>query len=239
LACGFNSSPDVLDIDDASACPLDVEAMLQSTLASRTPSGGVHLFYRHAGLRSRSFPWGEWRACGLAVVLPPAPGRSWASNLPIADAPRELIELVRRPATTDSATLDPATHTPGPLVPQASGELPKLLYQKLLRLVPLSALVTRHHQRRVIGILNIALQRRKRRNDGLNIAGFCLRELIRDGIISPAAAEELLFDVAVLNGYVAKDGVDTARATIRSSLSHERAKEKCQRGNCDAEQTAI
>jgi hypothetical protein len=35
----------------------------------------------------------------------------------------------------------------------------------------------------------------------------------------------ILADFAVLNGYVAKDGVDATRATIRSSLSHEWAKE--------------
>jgi hypothetical protein len=213
LACGFHASPDVCDIDDARACPLDVDALLQATLAARTPSGGIHLFYRDASLRSRSFPWGEWRSCGLAVVLPPAPGRAWVNSLPIVDAPPELIELVRRPDVND-----PPTSFLGPLMADASGELPKPLYCKVIRLVPLSAQVTRHHQRRVIGILNIALQRRKRRNDGINIAGFCLRELIDEGIVSPAAAEELLFDVASLCGYVEKDGADAAWATIRSGL---------------------
>src|SRR6516164_4711761 len=104
----------------------------------------------------------------------------------------------------------------GPLV--ATAELPKPLYLKVLRLVPLSAAVTRHHQRRVIGILNIALQRQDHRNDGLNIAGLCMRELIRNGIISSPAAEELLIEVAILNGYAAKDGLKAAQATIRSGL---------------------
>jgi hypothetical protein len=99
-----------------------------------------------------------------------------------------------------------------------SAELPKELYFKLIRLVPLSERVTRQHQRRVSGILRIALQRQKRRNEGLYIAGLCLRELIHEGIVTVAAAEQLLFDVAVLNGYVAKDGVEAARATIRSGL---------------------
>jgi len=212
-------------VDDPTRFPLDLPALLAMTLYATTPRGGFHLLWKFAGLRSRPFEWGEWRSTNLAIALPPAPGRRWANNLPIAEAPPELIELIKRPATLDSATLDPdpATLSPGPLMAR---ELPKPLYQKLLRLVPLSAHVTRHHQRRVIGILNIALQRRKRRNDGLNIAGFCLRELVRDGIVSPAAAEQLLLDVAVLNGYVAKDGVDAARATIRSSLSHEGAREE-------------
>ena len=106
--------------------------------------------------------------------------------------------------------------TPWPTV--ATAELPKPLYLKVLRLVPLSAVVTRHHQRRVIGILNIALQRWDHRNDGLNIAGFCMRELIRNRIISSPAAEELLIEVAILNGYAAKDGFTAVEKTIRSGL---------------------
>ena len=78
--------------------------------------------------------------------------------------------------------------------------------------------MTRHHQRRVIGILNIALQRWDHRNDGLNIAGFCMRELIRNRIISSPAAEELLIEVAILNGYAAKDGFTAVEKTIRSGL---------------------
>jgi Bifunctional DNA primase/polymerase, N-terminal len=216
LACGALSGVDVLDIDDASACPLDVGALVESTLTAATPRGGYHLFLRHAGLCSRSFDWGEWRSTGLAIVLPPAPGRSWLNNLMPCEAPAKLLELVRRPTESEIA---PATSFSGPLMGTAeTTELPKALYRKFLRLVPLSDRVTRHDQRRVIGILNIALQRQHHRNDGLNIAGFCLRELIGDGTISAAAAEELLFDVAMLNGYVAKDGVAAARATIRSGL---------------------
>ena len=70
----------------------------------------------------------------------------------------------------------------------------------------------------MIGILNIALRRQDHRNDGLNIAGFCMRELIRNGIISSPAAEELLIEVAILNGYAAKDGFTAVEKTIRSGL---------------------
>src|SRR5262249_39589217 len=193
LACGELSGVDVLDVDDPTRFPLDLAALLAMTLHATTPRGGFHLLFKFAGLPSRTdFDWGEWRSTNLAIALPPAPGRAWANNLPIADAPPELIELIKRPV--DSATL-PAILLPGPQIAVVSRELPKPLYLKVIRLVPLSAQVTRHHQRRVIGILNIALQRRKRRNDGLNIAGFCLRELVRDGIVSPAAAEQLLLDV--------------------------------------------
>src|SRR6516164_2193846 len=67
LACGEPSGVDVLDVDDPQGCPLDVEGLVATTLAATTPGGGYHLFYRHAGLRSRNFQWGEWRSTGLAV----------------------------------------------------------------------------------------------------------------------------------------------------------------------------
>ena len=184
LACGFNSSPDVLDIDDASACPLDVEAMLQSTLASRTPSGGVHLFYRHAGLRSRSFPWGEWRSCGLAVVLPPAPGRSWANNLPIVEAPPDLIELIRRPATAD-----PPASFPWSFMASDSRELPKPLYLAVLQAMPAAS---RHDCRRVMGALRKLVHAKHHRNNALNRAAFCFRTFVAEGLTTAEQARGLL-----------------------------------------------
>jgi hypothetical protein len=77
MACGEPSSTDVLDIDDLeafAAAGFDLDALVASTLTASTPSGGRHLFFEFAGLRSRAFPWGEWRSTGLAVVLPPGQG---------------------------------------------------------------------------------------------------------------------------------------------------------------------
>ena len=131
------------------------------------------------------------------------------NDVPLARLPDWLFDWPSRPVKEKK-------HSGGPLV--ATAQLPKPLYLKVLRLVPLSAVVTRHHQRRVIGILNIALRRQDHRNDGLNIAGFCMRELIRNGIISSPAAQELLIEVANLNGYAAKDGFIAVEKTIRSGL---------------------
>jgi hypothetical protein len=107
---------------------------------------------------------------------------------------------------------------PASFVASTSAELPKELYFKLIRLMPLSDRVTRQHQRRVSGILRTALQRQKRRNEGLYIAALCLREFIHGQIVTTAAAEQLLLEAAVLNGYLAKDGIEAARSTIRSGL---------------------
>ena len=144
------------------------------------------------------------------VIAPPSPGYVVINDVPLARLPDWLLDGPSRAVKVEKK------QPGGPLV--ATAQLPKPLYLKVLRLVPLSAVVTRHHQRRVIGILNIALQRQHHRNDGLNIAGFCMRELIRNGIISSPAAEELLIEVAILNGYAAKDGFIAVEKTIRSGL---------------------
>src|SRR5262249_46074327 len=144
------------------------------------------------------------------VIAPPSPGYVVIYDVPLTRLPDWLLNGPSRAIKVEKK------QPGGPLV--ARPELPKPLYLKVLRLVPLSAVVTRHHHRRLIGILNITLQRQDHRNDGLNIAGFCMRELIRNGIISSPAAEELLIEVAILNGYAAKDGLKAAQATIRSGL---------------------
>jgi hypothetical protein len=96
--------------------------------------------------------------------------------------------------------------------------IPKPLYLAVKERVPLSPKVTRRDQRRVIGILSIVTRRTELRNDGLNIAAFCLRELVNDGIVDRDVAEGLLLDAATVCGYVAKDGVNAALDTIRSGL---------------------
>ena len=185
---------------------------LPETLCVRTPSGGMHLYLKtDQPIRSRVLgPGLELRAANQYVIAPPSPGYVVINDVPLARLPDWLFDRASRAVKVEKK------HPSGPLV--ATTELPKPLYLKVLRLVPLSTVVTRHHQRRVIGILNIALQRQHHRNDGLNIAGFCMRELVRDGIISSVAAEELLIEVAILNGYAAKDGLITAEKTVRSGL---------------------
>jgi Bifunctional DNA primase/polymerase, N-terminal len=185
---------------------------LPETRRVRTPSGGMHIYLQSdQPVHSRVLgPGLELRAAKQYVIAPPSPGYGVINDVALARLPDWLLD---GPSRTVKVEKKP---TGGPLV--ATAELPKPLYLKVLRLVPLSAVVTRHHQRRVIGILNIALQRRDHRNDGLNIAGFCMRELIRNGVISSPAAEELLIEVAMLNGYAAKDGLVTAEKTVRSGL---------------------
>ena len=74
MACGEPSRTDVFDIDDAeafAAAGIDLDALAASTLAATTPSGGRHLFFEFAGLRSRSYSFGRMevdRPCGCAAA---------------------------------------------------------------------------------------------------------------------------------------------------------------------------
>jgi Bifunctional DNA primase/polymerase, N-terminal len=220
--CGFV----VIDVDTGEAhnnvdgfATLAQLGPLPKTRRVRTPTGGMHIYLQSdQPVRSRVIgPGLELRAANQYVIAPPSPGYVVIYDVPLARLPDWLFDGPSRAVKVEKK------QPGGPLVataefPKPPAELPKPLYLKVHRLVPLSAVVTRHHQRRVIGILNIALQRQDHRNDGLNIAGFCMRELIRNGIISSPAAEELLIEVAILNGYAAKDGFIAAEKTIRSGL---------------------
>src|SRR5262249_47646915 len=99
-----------------------------------------------------------------------------------------------------------------------AGRIPKPLYFEVLRLVPLSATVTRRHQRWVISILSKVTARRKDRNDTLFTAAINFRDPITTGVVTCDAAMRLLFGAAQCCGYVAKDGDAAAMRTIQSGL---------------------
>jgi len=184
-----------------------------------TAGNGFHHIFRQPanplGQRRGGLPAGiDVRGAGGWIVAPGSMRPDGAEWRLVEDCeppvlPQWLEGIIRATPQTRSVG-DP------PNGPHMVGvrELPRDLYFKLIRLVPRSP----HHQRRVRGILNIALQRRDHRNDGLNIAAFCLRELVQERIVSRTAAEELLLDVAGLNCYIAKDGLEAAWVTIQSGL---------------------
>ena len=221
MACGAPSGTDVLDVDDPEASPFDLDALMLSTRAATTPSGGVHLFFQHAGLRTRPFGWGEWRSTGLAVVLPPAPGRKWLNDLIPQPASPELIELVKQPIKSvggfSSFTLLVAT----------SDELPKAIYKALLCAMPLSPGLCRRHHRWAGSILRKLIAYRDGRNAALMRATFDFRSIIADGLIAEADARSLLVIACSANGYLGKVGIGQVRATISWALEplEERRKE--------------
>jgi hypothetical protein len=215
MACGEPSSTDVLDIDDLeafAAAGFDLDALVASTLTASTPSGGRHLFFEFAGLRSRAFPWGEWRSTGLAVVLPPGQGRGWINDLKPAPLPQALAEII--------CELSPSHHIGhSPSWSLMSDVLPKPLYHAVHRTMPAKS---RHDQRRVRGALRRLVHAKHHRNNALNRAAFCFRDFVAEELIPVEAACGLLELASELNGYTAKDGIEAARATIASGLGYQR-----------------
>jgi Bifunctional DNA primase/polymerase, N-terminal len=69
---------------------------LPNTLAASSPSGGRHYWFNHIeGSRSKNLgPGLQWFSNKKFVLVPPAPGRAWLNDLPIADAPEWLVKLV-------------------------------------------------------------------------------------------------------------------------------------------------
>ena len=77
------------------------------TLCARTPSGGAHAYWKPVSGKSRTLgPGVEWFSKGKYVVVPPAPGRAWLNDLPIAEAPEELKQIVMANHTLKDAGRD-------------------------------------------------------------------------------------------------------------------------------------
>ena len=207
MACGEPSRTDVFDIDDLAAAGFDVDALAASTLAATTPSGGRHLFFESAGLRSRSYSFGEWRSTGHAVALPPGRGRLWLNDLSPQPAPPVLIELVKQ--LIKSAVV----FSSFPLLVATGEELPKPIYEALLRAMPL-----RRRQRWAGSILRTLIAYRDGGNAALIRATFDFRSIIAQGLIAEADARSLLVMACSANGYLGKVGSSQVNATISWAL---------------------
>jgi len=195
------------------ALGLDWQRIEALTLCARTPSGGVHAWFKRVSGKSRTLgPGVEWFSTGKYVVVPPAPGRTWLNDLPIADAPEELKRIVLAPRTHHAAQ---QRNFPGPLMTAAEtnsiNRVPKPIYLLILRSMPKAE---RRDQRRVIGLFNMVAAKRSGRNNALNYAAWAFRDLA----IEASGAAMLLMEASKANGYLAKDGEEAVRATIMSGL---------------------
>ena len=220
VATGAISGIDILDLDPRHGGDrwyFEHIDRLGKTRVHETRGRGWHLVFKHSpGLRSSAnklAPGVEFLSTGRYAVWWPAHAGRVLCEGPVAPLPAWLHEALRDDGARDGG----APQQKGGPQMAGAGRIPKSLYSEILRLVPLSDTVTRHHQRRVIGILrDIVIARHDHRNDGLNIGAYCFRELIPP--VSRDAAESLLFGAAQVCGYVAKDGERAAMKTIRSGL---------------------
>jgi hypothetical protein len=105
----------------------------------------------------------------------------------------------------------------GPMKMAPDWVAPKALYLLAARVTSCP-----QHKRRVIAGLKELVEARQGRNEMLfNKAVFFRQELVREGVVSEAAAEALLLVAARLNLYTRKDGIGEAARTVRSGLGLE------------------
>jgi hypothetical protein len=203
---------------------LDWDTIKTLTLCARTPSDSAHAYWKPFSGKSRTLgPGVEWFSKGKYVVVPPAPGRVWLNDLPIAEAPEELKRIVLAANGVDGRGVDGLDghgrrNSSAHLMSNAGGPLPqfpKYLYFKLLRAMPSAK---PRCQRCAVTILNKLRLMSKGRNTGLYTSALGFKELIGRGSVSPAGACVLLVEASKANGYLAKDGEEAVRATIMSAL---------------------
>jgi hypothetical protein len=195
---------------------------LPVTRIHSTPSGGLHLLFRHApGLRCSSGRIAKGidvRADGGYVVWWPSQFYPVLCEGPVAEWPAWLLELATAAMhKRDQVIAEAKNKGAGPLGASDNYKVPDALYRKMVDLLPG---VEGQDWRRARGLLNTLVQKRpgEYRNQALNDIAFAFRELIDRGIVTRAAVEELLFMAAHLNGHVQKRGVVQTWATIGSGL---------------------
>ena len=214
------------------ALGLDWETIKTLTLCASTPNLGGHAHWKPFSGKSRTLgPGVEWFSTGKFVVVPPAPGREWLNDLPIAEAPEELKRIVLggngHSTTGTTGTGNTGTGNTGNgredssaylMAGTAAGplpELPKYLYFKVLRAMPSASPRCR---RCALAIINKLRLLPKGRNTGLYTSALGFKELIARESISAAGACMLLVEACKANGYQFKDGAEAVRLTIMSGL---------------------
>ena len=171
MACGEPSRTDVFDIDDLAAAGFDVDALAASTLAATTPSAGGTCSSSCRTSQPLLFFWRMEvdRPCGCAAASARATVAQRSSPQP---APPVLIELVKQ--LIKSAVV----FSSFPLLVATGDELPKPIYEALLRAMPLSPVLRRRHQRWAGSILRKLIAYRDGRNAALMRATFDFRSII-------------------------------------------------------------
>jgi hypothetical protein len=175
---------------------------MPETRAHETPSGGLHLVFKHMpGLRCSVSRLGlgiDVRADGGYVIWWPAAGYPVLCEAPIADWP--FPGLVRAPS--------------GAFRPVETRCLPVLDAPSGARMQP-----TRDLRKRTKHILRLVeLAQPSTRNDRLFWAACRFGEMLNEGVIGRQVAEQLLTSAARLCRLQEDDGPEQVRATIASGL---------------------
>jgi hypothetical protein len=180
---------------------------LPVTLQAISPSGSIHRYFRHPGVKIRSTASElgrgiDVRGDGGMVIAPPSVNPSgrryqWLERNPIADMPTAWIELTRdklRPAPSISQRAIAGIRRPfnGP------------------NRYGMAAL-----EREIEALANTAPGFR---NAALNRASFSLHQLVEGGELDGGLVRHRLIEAATANGLVADDGPRSVLETIKSGM---------------------
>ena len=201
---------------------------LPETLTALTPSGGRHFYFRHiAGARSRKLCADgsvEWFSTGKLVVVPPAPGRTWLNDAPIAEAPDWLKAMVLAPPTHHAQGAE-GEGTSGPLVAarRLNAQLRDIQVPREIYLLIVRGMrgAEPSVQRRVRGLWANLAAKVARRNDGLNYTAWQYSVFAATGDLNREIAAKLLWRACEANGYLAKDGSGVVKEVITRVLDLE------------------
>ena len=211
IATGRISGIAVVDVDVKHVDGIEVinrliaeNGWVDRTPVARTPSAGLHLYFRYPeghelGCRTGFVPGLDLRAEGGAVAAPPSAAKdgrayTWEVDpftVELALMPYWLIKLVERPPLT------------------ASGALTFTSPQGRLNYV---VAAVRNEAR------NVAEAPAGTRNHALFKASANLGSLVAGGLLPDGEAQRVLEAAAEACGLVRDDGVRQVRATIRSGL---------------------
>lgn len=184
----------VLDMDShKGATESDLPHALPAARTVRTRSGGRHYYFRHVGLGNSPgrLPraW-DVRAAGGYVLVPGNPGYELVVDLPPAEAPEWLLELIR-----------PRPYVARPRQPYAAGQHDHYVDAAL---------------RTELAALSGAAA--GTRGWLLNRTAFTLGTFVGAGALDRVEAEHRLLDAAHGCGLIAVDGERAVRSAIKRGL---------------------
>jgi len=199
---------------------------LPATLQAISPSGSVHYYFKHPGFKiknsaSEVAPGVDVRGDGGMVIATPSvrPGKgvySWRNNLPIADAPKWLLDRIeagKEKPEPERTISQPAKDTVRPPVDEyaaygaewthrgGGGGYSRAYLDKALA-----------NERAIV-----AATGKNKRNNQLNKSSFALGQLVAHGLTEKEVIDAM-HDAAIACGYVEDDGRKQTMDTINSGL---------------------
>jgi hypothetical protein len=189
----------------ASLATLEAEfGPLPATRQAESPSGSVHFYFLHPGFDIVGTPGIrpgiDIRGDGNMVLAPPSikPGvgaYKWSNELPVADAPPWLLDLVKTAAASAAAIERAPVNIPPP--PPGATPVEKALH-------------TEYHK--------VAQASEGTRNHQLNASAFKLGRHVGAGELDEEVAIQMLVNACKVNGSFAEDAGE-CHGTIHSGLT--------------------